>query len=203
MYRMLQRITRYVVGPPIRVALRRIRIDDPWATLGPLWRLELLAGGARRPFRWYLEGKSNVRVATVDDICAWLSECTYVTDRALFNEADFWQHPLTFEQIRKGDCEDHALWGWRKLLELGVDARIVVGTWKAEPNVEWGMHAWVEYTGSDGERHLMEAIRGDRRGMVAPISAVRGGYMPHYSVDRSLRPMVHGGAVLEVQRRES
>src|SRR5690348_3236184 len=48
------------------------------------------------------------------------ADCEYVRDPV--HERDFWQHPKTFEQLRKGDCEDHALWAWRKLTELGISA---------------------------------------------------------------------------------
>src|SRR5205085_1473130 len=69
------------------------------------------------PFAWYFEGQSAVTVGSVDDVCEWLLECEYVHDPELFHEPDFWQHPRTFERLRKGDCEDHALWAWRKLVE--------------------------------------------------------------------------------------
>jgi hypothetical protein len=45
----------------------------------------------------------------------------------LFGEADFWQHPSTFERLRTGDCEDFAVWAWRKLIELGYDVDLVAG----------------------------------------------------------------------------
>ncbi|HXW05204.1 MAG TPA: hypothetical protein VD833_08230 [Vicinamibacterales bacterium] len=78
-------------------------------------------------FRWYYEGQRTVQVGTVDDVCRWLAECQYLSDDELFNETDFWQHPRTFENLCKGDCEDHALWAWTKLVEFGHQAELFVG----------------------------------------------------------------------------
>ena len=69
----------------------------------------------------------SVPVQSIDDIVAWLQSCEYVTDLDLFHERDFWQHPGTFERLRRGDCEDFALWAWRKLAEVGIDAEFCVG----------------------------------------------------------------------------
>ena len=77
-----------------------------------------LGAGAVRPFQWYLEGPSEVAPATLDELLEWLMACEYVHDSVLFQVEDYWQHPRTFEQLRKGDCEDHALWAWRKLAEI-------------------------------------------------------------------------------------
>ena len=43
---------------------------------------------------------------------AWLLGCVYARDRDLFRNPDYWQHPCNFEGLRKGDCEDFALWAW-------------------------------------------------------------------------------------------
>jgi len=71
-----------------------------------------------------LRGQSTVCVNDIAAICEWLADCEYVRDPV--HERDFWQHPKTFEQLRKGDCEDHALWAWRKLTELGIPAEFYV-----------------------------------------------------------------------------
>jgi predicted transglutaminase-like cysteine proteinase len=39
-----------------------------------------------------------------------------------FNRSHEREHPGAFERRRRGDCEDFALWAWRKLAEVGVDA---------------------------------------------------------------------------------
>ena len=35
--------------------------------------------------------------------------------------------PEEFEQKRRGDCDDFALWTWKQLLGLGYNARFVTG----------------------------------------------------------------------------
>jgi hypothetical protein len=87
----------------------------------------MFGDGARHGFDWVFEGESTVAVASLDDILDWLAGCQYETDATLFREADYWQHPHTFEQFRRGDCEDFALWTWRKLVELDIDADLVIG----------------------------------------------------------------------------
>ena len=83
--------------------------------------------GSERPFAQYFEGQASVPVASIDDVVAWLQTCEYVSDVELFQKRDFWQHPTVFEQSKRGDCEDFALWAWRKLRELGIDAEFCVG----------------------------------------------------------------------------
>ena len=69
---------------------------------------------------------------------------------SLFNEIDLWQHPSSFEELRRGDCEDFALWAWRKLAELGIDAEFFVGRILSveEPDVD-RQHAWVVFRVGD------------------------------------------------------
>ena len=83
--------------------------------------------GSQRPFAEYFEGESRVPVGSIDGIVAWLQTCEYVTDLELFHQPDVWLHPGAFERLRRGDCEDFALWAWRKLAEIGIDAEFCVG----------------------------------------------------------------------------
>jgi len=113
--------------PFYRWGIARIEPTDPWAPSTSWIPLAALGSGATRRFDWYLEGETTVKPCTVDEICAWLFDCQYASDHDLFHERDFWQHPKTFEQLRKGDCEDFAIWAWRSLLALGLDARLFIG----------------------------------------------------------------------------
>jgi transglutaminase superfamily protein len=56
-----------------------------------------------------------------------------------------------FENTRKGDCEDFALWTWRQLLAIGYDARFVGG----QCGRYGAGHAWVEFF-EDGCCYLLE-----------------------------------------------
>ena len=83
--------------------------------------------GSHQPFARYFDGESSVGVTSIDDIVDWLGRCEYVSDAEQFHEQDVWQEPCAFERRRRGDCEDFALWAWRKLAEIGVDAEFFVG----------------------------------------------------------------------------
>ena len=52
------------------------------------------------PFSWYFGGVSQVSVASVSDLERWLLGCHYMSDRSLFGQEDYWQHPGELERIR-------------------------------------------------------------------------------------------------------
>jgi predicted transglutaminase-like cysteine proteinase len=121
----------------------------------------------------------------------WLLGCDYASDDALFRERDFWQHPLTFEQLRRGDCEDHALWGWRKLVELGLDAELVIGRTIAD-DARAVAHAWVLYR--DGsERYLLDSVCRSREHALLPLASCAHRYLPEWSVDGAFVRYAYAG----------
>lgn len=135
--------------------------------------------GSRRPFAEYLNGASRVQVQSIDDISRWLQQCQYVRDAELFGQRDVWQHPGEFETRRQGDCEDHALWAWRKLGELNVPAEFVVG------RVQWGevgdgVHAWVAYE-ENGRSYILESTH--KKQIIYPLETIQTRYHPWFSVD--------------------
>ncbi|WP_420644879.1 hypothetical protein [Candidatus Leptofilum sp.] len=139
--------------------------------------------GSRRPFDHYLNGESQVKVQSLDDICRWLQACEYVQDRELFGQGDVWQHPGEFESRRQGDCEDHALWAWRKLKELNIPAEFVVGRTAFGDNGNEGRllsHAWVSYE-ENGRTYLLETTH--KKQLIYPLEAVQTRYHPLFSVD--------------------
>jgi hypothetical protein len=115
----------------------RVPMDVPVTAFGP---------GSAAPFARYFEDESRVQVASVDDIVAWLARCEYMSDADQFHERDVWQQPSSFERRQRGDCEDFALWAWRKLAEIGVDAEFFVGrvTGGGDPAVQ-RQHAWIVF----------------------------------------------------------
>ena len=143
--------------------------------------------GSRRPFSHYLEGKSRVSVQSVEDICRWLQQCDYVSDTELFNQRDVWQHPGEFEKLKKGDCEDHALWAWRKLKELNIPAEFVVGRmrWGDSRNgASQSAHAWVAFQ-ENGRRFILETTQ--KRQLVYPLEEIQERYHPWFSVDAEMQ----------------
>ncbi len=140
--------------------------------------------GSQHGFNWYLQHDSTVPVKSVDEICRWLQDCRYTTDQEQFHTPDYWQHPTEFEQTRTGDCEDHALWAWRKLIGLGYSAEMIVGT-SYRHNLQGEYHAWVVFTHQ--QRHyLLEAARKDAP-MIAPLIKVQHLYVPDFGVDEQLQ----------------
>ena len=144
--------------------------------------------GSQQPFTTYFEGETSVRVTCIDDIVAWLKTCEYVSDLELFHERDVWQHPTSFERRKRGDCEDFALWAWRKLAELGIDAEFFVG------RVADHQHAWVVYRIDETEFLFEPAARTPR--MIRPLAEVRSGYVPHFAVNRRLATCAFVGCTL-------
>lgn len=182
----------WLLRPLHRLIIRHTTVTDPWAAastflIGP----NRFGRGSLKPFSWYFEGESTVAVKDVAGICAWLAGCRYVRDADLFREPDYWQHPLTFEQVRKGDCEDHALWAWRKLVELGVDAEFFVGQWRPEAEHS-GFHAWVVFE-KDGSTFVLEPVIKGAEGIVRLLDEVRPEYVPHFSVDAKFKMVARAG----------
>jgi hypothetical protein len=153
--------------------------------------LQTVGRGSYRPFPWDFEGESQVRVSNLDELCEWLLECEYAHDEALFNDADFWQHPRTFEHLRKGDCEDHALWAWRKLAELGYEAELLSGIWHAHDD-EPGGHVWVRFKKDDAD-FILETVGRNRERMIRPFTEAKVEYIPHAGVDQNFQRFAYSG----------
>jgi predicted transglutaminase-like cysteine proteinase len=155
-------------------AWERVSMPVPASAFGP---------GSRQPFAEYFVGESSVQVHSIDDIVAWLQTCEYVTDLELFHERDFWQHPGAFERRRRGDCEDFALWAWRKLAEVGVDAEFCVGRVVCDERPELDrQHAWVIFR-VDETAFLFEPAARTRSRMIRPLADAMAEYVPHFAVN--------------------
>ncbi len=98
---------------------------------------EHLADGEIRSYKQPRDG--SLYLKDIDELRAFLKTCTYISDKEQFDKDDYWQPPEEFEELRKGDCEDFALYAWRQLVRLGYKARFVVGF-----SGRYGEgHAWV------------------------------------------------------------
>jgi hypothetical protein len=177
-----------------------IPVEDAWEKSERHLSPKQFGSGCVHDWPWFFEGKSTVRVKSVEDICRWLSGCRYAHDKAVFNESDFWQHPATFETTRTGDCEDHALWAWRKLVELGYDAEFVRGCYFDGRDLHRAAHAAVIFT-QNGRRYFMDTVtKRSRARMVMPISVARAMFCPECSVDSSFKTHRYAGGTLILQR---
>ena len=186
--------------PVSRLLLRAVPIGDAWKRFPSAVPLGVYGIGARQAFTWYFQGESTVEVFSIEEIQDWLLGCEYARDPDLFQEADFWQHPCTFEELRQGDCEDFSLWAWRKLIRLGYDAEFVAGRCRM-PGCAASGHTWVLLR-KDGEKFVFDPVMRDREEMIRPLSAVRHEYIPEVSVDRAFRRYVYSGYFLRRRGQE-
>ncbi len=164
---------------------------DSWASVPAPIPYPMFGRGSRHPFSWYFDGVSQVSVSNVGDLERWLLGCEYVSDRSLFGQDDYWQHPGEFEQIRMGDCDDHALWAWRKLVGLEFPTSLVAGKWLTEPG---DLHVWL-LTSVSGQLHIFEATSKVLGEALRPFENVRDRYVPYFSVDERFRTRAHLGGV--------
>jgi hypothetical protein len=138
-------------------------------------------------------------VSSIEDICTWLLECEYAHDEVLFNEPDYWQHPRTFEHLRKGDCEDHALWAWRKLVELGYEAELIAGDWQPVGDTLGG-HVWVRFS-KGGQEFILETVGRSQERMIRSLSDAKSEYIPHAGIDQKFQRYAYCGYMRVFQRK--
>jgi hypothetical protein len=191
---------RRLTAAAVRVISRVFGRTSPWDRVKLRVPVSAFGLGSRRQFAHYFEGESRVRAESIDGIVEWLLQCEYASDPDLFNERDFWQHPTTFEDLRRGDCEDFALWAWRKLGEIGIAAEFYVGRviWSDEAGVD-RQHAWV-VCDIEGTPFLFEPAARTREHMMRPLADVMDQYVPHFAVNHRFRTSAFCGCVLDARR---
>ncbi|WP_193162645.1 transglutaminase-like domain-containing protein [Microbulbifer hainanensis] len=93
--------------------------------------------------------------------------------------ADIWQTSRQAFYQKRGDCEDHALLLADWLIELGVDARVALGTYNG------GGHAWVVAIVNDRE-YLLEATSKRRISSwkALPLAELAEGYDVEFQFNR-------------------
>ena len=187
---MITRVVQTIQRPFYWFLLQTTR-DRTWQRYRCQVPLHIYGAGSRKKFSWYLDGDLDSRVMDIKSIKHWLTGCQYVKDDVLFNERDVWQHPITFERLRKGDCEDFSLWVWRKLIECGYEAEFVAG-WTIHPGEEYRGHTWVLFK-EEEQQFLFDAVATDKKRMVRTLEDVSEWYVPQVSVDYKLTRYVYGG----------
>jgi hypothetical protein len=194
---MFRRALAVILRPVQRLLLRLTSVPDPWQRIEFSPALGHLGLGARYEFEWYFEGDSAVPVNNLHELRSWLRGCRYVRDPELFHERDYWQHPRTFEQLRRGDCEDFALWAWRKLVEMGYDAELVIGNCAGNRQ---SRHAWIVYR-ENAVEYLMEPGNAREATWVRPLDEVRAEYLPIYGVGPDRRRFTFAGCLINLRQR--
>ena len=185
-----------VITPFMRWLINWLEVEDPWEIVDIRVPHRRIAVGSMRTFSWYMEGESTVQISSVEELLEWLERCEYESDMSLFNETDFWQHPRTFERLQRGDCEDHALWAWRKLLEIGMDASLVIGRYAGSANG----HACVLFH-DNGAQLILDPVVRDRDAVIRPLAEYRSHFEPWFTVSRSLEAQAREGYLLYMRDR--
>lgn len=198
--RLIKKALWPIIQPMLRHFVRSIPVDDPWKKHKSKIAKHRFGSGNIHEWQWYFEGRSDVHVDSLKGICRWLRCCKYAYDKALFQEDDFWQHPVTFESLRKGDCEDHALWAWRKLTELGIPAELVRGRFTHSTSPDNSAHAWVTFKRKN-RSYVLEATAKESKKMILPLSKAKQYYCPEYSVDAEFITYVYDGS-LEILKQQ-
>jgi len=191
---LLRRNRLRLIWPAVKLAWRYLDSEDVWTVGDASVPNEMFGTGCQHDFPWYFEGQTAVQVGTVSDITTWLAGCVYASDPDVFQLQDFWQHPRTFEQIRRGDCEDHALWAWRQLIALGLPSEFIVGSWLKGRSEGQNRHAWIAFQ-DRGERFLLEPVEKDPGQAVRRFAEAYQDYVPHVSIDGRFRRRMYGGLV--------
>jgi hypothetical protein len=188
-----------IMRPLLLRVVNAVPVDDAWEQWEQRIPSKQFGSGCIRDWPWFFEGQSTVKVKSVEEVCRWLSECCYAHDKTVFNESDFWQHPVTFETTRKGDCEDHALWAWRKLTELGYRAEFVRGRYFDGRDLHRTAHAAVIFE-QHGRRYFLDTVAKGGRKMVMTVITARALFCPECSVDSSFKTYRYSGRTLIMQR---
>ena len=128
------------------------------------------------PMGRYVSQPLEHQCKSIKEIRRFLRSCKYVSDKEQFNRKDYWMPPEDFEERKKGDCDDFALWTWRQLLGMGYKSRYVVGR---VGKYREG-HAWVTME-RDGKHFLVEPLLSFVGDKLPRLSLVR--YEPEGSVD--------------------
>lgn len=186
---MSRKSLRKLISPFLSKSLLKSELETNWHRKEALVSLEKFGEGNVQHWSWYFTGESKVEINSIDDLCGWLQQCDYILDDELFIVEDFWQHPLTFEHTRKGDCEDQSLWAWRQMASLGIDSEFVVG-WIDEDSTELEGHAWVQFE-YDGIKYIFESTGDGKEGMLLLFDEYNGEYIPEFAVDLDFRTYVY------------
>lgn len=104
------------------------------------------------PMERYVTKPLVYQCSTVKEIREFLRNCKYVSDKEQFNKEEFWLPPDEFEKLKKGDCDEFALWTWRQFIGMGYKTRFVIGRTRKLGNG----HAWVTVE-KDGKNYIVES----------------------------------------------
>jgi hypothetical protein len=147
-------------------------------------------------FTQYLNSNIDYYYPNLKLLQDFLKECSYVSDEEHFGKNDFWMLPNSFENEKKGDCEDFAIYTWRQLYKMGYDSRLVIGT--TGKDTKW--HAWCTAK-KNGKAYLIDPVRA---GYPFLLTSLIRNYQPHYSFgvfDNSVKYYYHSENIIDNDMR--
>lgn len=104
---------------------------------------------------------------------------TYQLDSDQYQADDLWQNSAQAFMLPRGDCEDHAIILTDWLISEGIDARVVVGTYKTDG------HAWVVATINNQEFLLEPTAKRVRKSWSHfPLASLAKDYYPSFMFNR-------------------
>lgn len=105
----------------------------------------------------------------------------YQLDHVFYKgKEEVWQDSRQAYTFNRGDCEDHAIALADWLIDMGHDARVVIGNYKGSG------HAWVVLL-KNNHTFLLESTRKKRlkRMRSFPLAKLQTGYQPEYMFNRT------------------
>ena len=194
----INRIAKRLLGFVFRRVVRYVKIGDRYErqdiSVPPSW----FAAPSHGAFADYRAGHSDVPVQTLQDIETWLRGCEYVATRT--RNPDWTQLCRQFETERVGNCLDHALWAWRKMLELGYQAELVFGRPDPHAKVQW-RHAWIVLTYNERRMWFESVTKEPAKPMLLRLSYDDDTFWPEAGVDAENKCFGYTGMLRYMQVR--
>lgn len=153
-------------------------LDDPHRLFGP---------DSNAPFSDYFYGELTKATADLDQLTSWLASCAWKSQDPHRHE---WLHPPAFEEQRRGNEKDHALWAWRALVERGFEAQLVSGR-QFTHLFGWRDHTWVSFYDGSRQLYFLDASLKGTDSLIVPERIARKRLVPHVDVDRRQKTFQH------------
>ena len=169
-----------------------VPVRDPWERLD-VGIPPRYFGEAAPDWTAVLRAPTSVSVTSLADVLAFLNGCR-ATAAPPADVPPTWPPLEAFEAHQAGNCTGHALWAWRRLVDLGFAPTLVVGRTRPFTRSA-GRHAWVLFA-SEGTEYLLEAVAKTDEQLLRPLAMVRENYRPEVGVTAEGRTVGFAGLLL-------
>ena len=172
------------------------RSGNMWTSIDYHLPLSVFGSACMEQFQTWFDGKLVQEITSINAMCDYMIGCRHVPDIKQHNQRDVWMHPVDFERLKKGDCEDFSLWAWRRLSAMGYETEFMTGAVAKDGDL-FG-HAWLVYH-DDGIPYLLETSGYSHETMVRPLAEVKHDYFPRASVDQSFQRRLYSGISVTIK----